>query len=227
MIITARREDRLQVLHDEIQSNGGEIHFVAGDITDADLHKRVLDTAQREFGGLDLLVNNAGTTAIGMFSENEPQWLRHIMEVNFFAPVELTRLALPMLRDGVRPIVVNVTSVLAHRAVPRKTEYCASKFALHGFSDALRAELSQEGIDLLMVSPSTTKTEIFDVAPGDKSELRWLAKGGSTPEKVARKAAHAIRRGKHEIILTVGGKMLVWIDRLCPPLANRLLARFG
>ena len=89
--------------------------------------------------------------------------LRRVMEVNFFAPVELIRSAIPLLREGKRPLIVNISSVFGHRAVPRKSEYCASKFALHGFSDALRAELAREGIDVLLVSPSTTQSEFFDM----------------------------------------------------------------
>jgi short-subunit dehydrogenase len=108
------------------------------------------------------LVNNAGIGAIGPFAEASPERLRKIMEVNFFAPAELIRSALPLLEAGKRPLIVNVSSVLGHRGIPKKSEYCASKFALHGFSDALRCELAPRGIDVLLVSPSTTATEFFD-----------------------------------------------------------------
>jgi short-subunit dehydrogenase len=92
------------------------------------------------------------------------------MEVNFFAPAEFIREALPLLQHGKQPIVMNVSSVLGHRAVPEKSEYCASKFALHGLSDALRAEFVKRGIDVLLVSPSTTASEFFDVADGAASQ---------------------------------------------------------
>jgi short-subunit dehydrogenase len=149
------------------------------------------------------------------------------MEVNFFAPAELTRIALPLLRAGDRPMIVNVGSVLGHRAVPKKSEYSAAKFALHGLSDALRAEFVQEGIDVLLLSPSTTNTEFFDNVLEKKGQLPWLALGGMSPRSVARKAVKAMRRGRQEIILTPGGKALVWADRLCPPIVNRLVARLG
>ena len=116
-----------------------------------------MEAVQQETGGLDLLVNNAGVGALGEFAEADPQRLRTVMEVNFFAPAELIRAAMPLLRAGEQPMIVNIGSVLGHRAVPLKSEYCASKFALHGFSDAVRAELADQGIDLLMVSPSTTQ----------------------------------------------------------------------
>ena len=84
------------------------------------------------------------------------------MEVNFFALVEMTRLALPLLKQGVNPIVVNVSSILGHRGVPHSSEYSASKFAVQGFSESIRAEFARLGIDVLVVSPGTTETEFFD-----------------------------------------------------------------
>jgi len=119
---------------------------------------------------------------------------------------------------------VNVSSVLGHRAVPDKSEYCASKFALHGFSDSLRAELVPRGIDVLLISPSTTSSEFFDSALGTSNQNHYRF-GAMSAESVARRAASAIAAGRHEIILSAGGKLLVWLDRLCPPLADWLVSR--
>lgn len=226
-VITARREDRLRELVGEVEKLGGEAHIVVGDIVDAALRQQLLDAAEEHLGGLDLLVNNAGVGAIGPFAQADEARLRRVMEVNFFAPVELIRHALPILARGERPMIVNVASVLGHRAVPKKSEYSASKFALHGFSDSLRAELAPSGIDVLIVSPSTTATEFFDNVLEKQADLPWLKLGAMKSRTVARKAVSAIRRGKHEIILTPGGVGLVWADRLFPPIINRLVARFG
>jgi short-subunit dehydrogenase len=227
LIVTARREDRLKQLVDEIAAGGGEAHYIAGDVTDASIRAACLDAAATHLGGLDVLVNNAGVGALGPFMEAEPERLRQIMEVNFFAAAEFTRAAYPMLREGNRPIIVNVSSVLGHRAAGRTSEYCASKFALHGLSDALRAELAPEGIDVLLVSPSTTDTEFFESVLERKGKPASVGDSKMSSLRVARKTVRAIRRGKHEIILSAGGKALVWLDRLCPPLANWVVARFG
>jgi len=130
------------------------------------------------------------------------------------------------LKGGNRPIIVNIGSVLGHRAMPEKSEYCASKFALHGLSDAVRAELAPLGIDVLVVSPSTTTSEFFDVAAGQSTKLQGRF-GAMPAETVARHAVAAIAAGRHEVILSLSGKLLVWLDRLCPPLADWLVARWS
>lgn len=227
LIVTARREDRLQQLLDELSSLGADAHAVVGDIIDEPTRKALVGAAEDNFGGLDALVNNAGIGALGPFMDAAEDRLRRVMEVNFFAPLELIRSSVRLLREGTRPIIVNVSSVLGHRAVPKKSEYCASKFAMHGFSDSLRCELAAVGIDVLIVSPSTTSSDFFDNVIDNKGDPPNLASRAMSPAAVARKTVRAIRSGKHEIILTSGGKILVWLDRLCPPLMNRLLTKFG
>ncbi len=225
IIVTARREERLSALVEELSAPDRKAIAVAGDITDRRLRERLIQTAVDELGGLDILINNAGIGAVGPFADADEDRLRKIMEVNFFAPLELTRLALPVLAEGNSPIVVNVSSVLGHFAVPGKSEYCASKFALHGFTDALREELAG-GIDVLLVSPSTTDSEFFDqviAKPGAESVTVSSVK--MTPEKVAQKTVSAIVRGRREVILSTGGKLLVWADRLFPSLVSWHLSR--
>jgi short-subunit dehydrogenase len=166
VVAMGRREERLQSLAAEV-AEADRYCYVAGDVTRQEDRLEAIEMANREFGGLDALVNNAGIGALGRFQDADEARLRSVMEVNFFAAAEFTREALPHLVRGNRPIVVNIGSVLGHRAVPAKSEYCASKFALHGLSDALRAELAPQGIDVLLVSPSTTESEFFEVAAGN------------------------------------------------------------
>ena len=223
VLAVARRAERLSELAAELGSE--RFAFLTGDVTDAQCRQAAIDRCRELFGGLDVLVNNAGIGAIRPFASGSEEEGRRIFEVNYFAAVELTRLALPLLKQGNSPLIVNVSSVLGHRAVPGKSEYCASKFALHGFSDALRAELAAERIDVLLVSPSTTSSEFFQQATGDPSTSEGKSLAMSA-DAVARKIVRAMESGRHEIILSASGKLLVWIDRLCPPLANWLVRRF-
>jgi short-subunit dehydrogenase len=227
VIALARRRQRLEELACLAEQRGQSILTIVGDVTKAEDREISLEFAQSQLGGLDCLVNNAGSGALGNFAGASPERLRQMMEINFFAPAEFMREALPLLRRSERAIIVNIGSVLGHRAVPGKSEYCASKFAMHGLSDSLRAELAEDRIDVLLISPSTTASEFFTVASGDRDRRPKLGGKAMRPEPVARRIAGAMQTGKHEIILTAGGNFLVWLDRLCPPLADYLVARFG
>lgn len=231
VIANARREDRLRDLRDQLSRESPDsprLELVAGDITDPSVRQRLIDhTLQLGAGRLDLLVNNAGIGGIGPFESASPERLRRIMEVNFFAPAELTRAAIPLLRQGRSPVICNISSVLGHRAVPNKSEYCASKFALHGWSDSLRAELYPSNIQVTLVSPSTTASEFFDAVIETEATAKSPSLGNWTPARVARAALSAILARKSEVILSLGGKALVYADRISPPLMNFAVAERG
>jgi short-subunit dehydrogenase len=226
LVVVARREERLGQLADEIVAAGGRIETLAGDVTDAAVRQKAVDTAVSAFGGLDILVNNAGVGAMGLFEDSSPERLRRVMEVNFFALVEMTRLALPVLKQGTRPIVVNVSSILGHRGVPHSSEYSASKFAVEGFSESIRAELAGRGIDVLVVSPGTTETEFFQSVLERTTDAAWPEHTPVSAAYVARKIVRAIRTGRHEIIPYNLGRILCWLNRLSPGLVDRLMARY-
>jgi len=227
VVCLARREDRLQSLAKEIVSLGGSIVCVAGDVTDAVARARCMEAAQSHFGGLDILVNNAGVGAIGPFETADPQRVRRIMEVNFFALVEMTRSALPLLKQGRRPMIVNISSILGRRGVPYNSEYAASKFAVHGFSESIRAEFVTAGIDVLVVGPGTTDTEFFDQVIESKGGPKWPEHKATTAEAVAQATVRAIRRGSHEITPYLWGKVLVLLNRFSPWLVDKLMERYA
>jgi short-subunit dehydrogenase len=204
----------------------GQVELVAGDIADVQVRAAAISAAANRWQGLDLVINNAGIGALGRFAESSPERLRQIMEVNVFAAAELIRQALPLLKQGRTPIVVNVGSILGHRGIPRSSEYCASKFALRGLSESLRAEFVPLGIDLLLVSPGTTRTEFFDHALARES-VPWENQAGVSPEFVARQTVRAIAAGRHEIIPNRRGQALVWLNRFFPRFVDRILARYG
>ena len=226
VVAVARREERLRALAEDLASARGCVATIAGDVTDPEVRRLACDTAQSRFGGLDILVNNAGIGAMGLFEDADPQRLRSIMEVNFFALVEMTRLALPLLRQGAKPILVNVSSILGRRAVPYNSEYSASKFAVHGFSESLRAELARHGIDVLVVSPGTTETEFFDSVIERTGEPGWPEHRAISAAEVARKTLLAMQRGRHEIVPYLWGKVLLGLNRLSPSLVDRLMTRY-
>jgi short-subunit dehydrogenase len=227
IVLVARREERLREVADEIVKAGGKAEIVGGDVTSPKIRQAAIDTAQSAFGGLDILVNNAGVGAIGHFAEADPERMRRVMEINFFAPVEFTRAALPLLKDGREPIVVNVGSILGHRATPQYTEYCASKFALRGFTESLRAEFRQLGIAVLLVSPGPTQTEFWDNLLEQKGKVPWTREYAMTSTRVARKVVRAIRRGRNwDYLPGLRAKLFVMSNRLFPGIVDRVMRRY-
>ena len=225
LLLTARRENRLQTLVDRLKAKGSEAHFVAGDICDGCVRQELVDYCKSKFGRLDVLVNNAGIGSIGYFANGDEQRMRQIMEVNFFAPVELTRKSLPLMEAAVKPIVVNIGSVLGHWAAPQKSEYCASKFALHGFTDALNCEMRPKGVDVLLVSPSTTQTEFFDhLLEKEKGAVENPLQMSAA--SVAKRTARAIEFGRREVIFSVGGRAMIYLDRVVPWMMTSIMSKF-
>lgn len=226
LVIVARREEPLANTAEQIRALGASVELVAADITEPSGRQQAMDTAIAAYGGLDLLVNNAGIGAFGLFEDAAEDRLRRIMEVNFFALVEMTRLALPVLRRGVKPMVVNISSLLGLRAAPRSPEYCASKFAVQGFSEAVRVEWMRHGIDVLVVCPGTTQTDFTANAMTASQKPHWSEHPGVSAEEVARKTVRAIRAGKRQIAPFPWAGFYFLANRLAPGLMDRILARY-
>jgi short-subunit dehydrogenase len=227
LVLLARREERLAEVAQQITALNRRAVLVAGDVTDPAVRRHALDVAQDQLGGLDILINNAGVAAHGRFVDADPGRLRPIMEVNFFAPVELIRGAIPLLRDGGQPIIVNIGSILGERGSPHKSEYSASKFALHGFSEAVRPELSRLGIDVLVVAAGPTETEHFDVLLEGTAELPWGNPPRQPAEDAARAIVRAIERNRAEIVTGWRARLLLAANRLVPGVLDRIMRRYG
>jgi short-subunit dehydrogenase len=225
VLAAARSADLLRELTAEAKAAGGIVEPVRADITSAEDRQGMVEAALRHFGGLDVLVNNAGIGATGHFAECSPERLRAIMEVNFFALAETTRVFIPVLREGNRPAIVNISSVAGKRAIPARSEYSASKFAVQGLSEALRAEMVRFGIDVLVVCPGLTDTNFSKNMLEQKARLQLDHLRGMTAEQVAALTVRAIERGSDEVTLSFQGRLIVLVNRFFPRLANRIAAR--
>jgi short-subunit dehydrogenase len=225
VLAAARSEPLLRELAEEARAAGGTLETVVADVTIPEDRQRMVDAAVSHFGGLDVLVNNAGVGATGHFAECGPERLRRIMEVNFFGLTETTRACLPLLRRGNRPAIVNISSIAGKRAIPARSEYSASKFAVQGFSEALRAELAKDGIDVLVVCPGLTQTNFSQNMLEQKARMPMDHMRGMTAEQVAAATLRAIERGRNEVRLTFQGRVMVLVSRFFPRLADRFAAR--
>ena len=225
VLAAARSATLLEELSREPRPAVGALETVQADVTSADDRRRMVEAAVQHFGGLDVLVNNAGIGATGHFAEASAERLRDIMEVNFFGLTETTRVCLPLLRQGVTPAIMNISSIVAKRGVPGRSEYSASKFAVQGFSEALRAELDKDGIDVLVVCPGLTQTNFSQNMLERKSRVQLDHLRGMTSETVADEVLKSLERGRHDINLTLQGRLLVFVSRFFPRLADRIARR--
>lgn len=223
VIAVGRRQNRLDSIADRL---GERFIPLAADLSVPTSVDSIAELVSVRFDGkLDLLVNNAGVGAIGPFAEADAERLRTLFEVDFFSAVELSRRLMPMLTRAAPSTLCNIGSVLGHCAVPDKAEYCAAKFAIHGWSDAIRAEWRRHGITVTLVSPSTTRSEFFDSLVGTQSDTKSRSIGSWSTDQVGDAVITAIERRRREMILSWGGKLLVYADRFVPDVVSRILSR--
>ncbi len=225
VILAARNLDRLKALENTIRGNGGDALAVHCDVTEPADRQRLVETVVRQWGGLDGLVNNAGVSAWGHFQTSTEALNRKVFEVNFFAPVELTRLCIPELTKGRQPFVLNVTSMCARRGMPAWSEYSASKFALIGMCEALRGELVRFGTDLITIVPGLTKSELNQHLLRSDGKAKIPFETGMEPSYVAARIVEAIRSNRREVVLGGEAKRLIFFNRFAPKLTNWLIAR--
>jgi len=216
VIATARSLDLLKEVAESAKAGGGTLIPIQADITKPDDRRRMVETAEREFGGLDILINNAGIGATGHFADAGAEVLRSIMETNFFAMAETTRVFLPLLKKGTKPAIVNISSIVGKRALPARGLYSSSKFAMEGWSQAIRAELAKDGVDVLVINPGLTRTNFSKNMLEQKAKVQMDHLRGMTSEEVAEATLRAIEKGKNNLNLTFRGKLLLLVARFCP-----------
>jgi len=223
--LASRNAAAIQELAQRLEQLGGDVIAVPTDITKPEDRHRLVQTVIDRFGGLDLLINNAGVGSWGHFATSTPEIMQQVMEVNFFAPVELTRVAMPYLMKGNQPAVVNVTSMCGRKGMPAWPEYSASKFALVGMSEAWRGEFARFDVDVITIVPGMTDSGFRNnwLRSDGKAELRF--EEGMTPADVANGILEAIRRNRREVVLGREARRLLRFNRFFPRLTNWLIAR--
>lgn len=228
LTLLARRKDRLQKLAEKIkqQFNNQKVTLIDGDVTDPEVQHRAIQTTVEQLGGLDILINNAGVGATALVEATTQETVRKMFEVNFFSLFELTQQALPHLKQGSEPMVVNLSSIVGLRGVPHYGAYGAAKFAVSGLSESMRAEFSRYGIDVLLVCPGTTQTEFFDVLYQSTSAPILPNHRPASSEYVACRIVRAMKQGKRKIIPYFPAVILDKLNRFCPRLVDAVMARY-
>jgi short-subunit dehydrogenase len=222
VLAAARNLDLLNQLAEEIRKDGHTLEVVRADVATPEGRDAMVRAANEKFGGLDVLINNAGIGATGHFADSSPEVLRQIMDTNFFGTVETTRAFLPLLKQGKTPAVLNVSSILARRAIPGRSLYCASKFAVEGWTQAVRAEFARFDIDVITVNPGLTQTNFSQNMLERNAKLSLDHMRGMTSEQVADATLDALAARKKTVNLTLQGKALLFAARFMPGLVDRI-----
>jgi short-subunit dehydrogenase len=225
LVLAARSADRLQALARSLDRPAADVLVVPTDITREEERQNLLEQAVARFGGLDVLINNAGVASWAHFADSTENILREIMEVNFFAPAELIRGAIPILVKGEQPAVVNVASMCGRRAMPAWPEYSASKYALCGLTEALRGELARFDIDILLIVPGLTRSDLPRHFLRSAGRAKIEFDKGMPPDLVAAQIVRSLCKNKTETVIGRDARWILRVNRFLPRLVDFLLAR--
>ncbi len=216
-------------LADARGKTGGNSLALGCDVTAPAECQSAIDAVSDRWGGVDVLVNNAGITQLGLFRDTRIEVIRSVMEVNFFGAVNCTKAALPSLLERKGQIVV-ISSVAGFAPLASRSGYAASKHALHGFFDSLRAEHTRDGLRILLVCPSFVDTAIGEHALG--GDGRRAPQGARTgvgaaadPKDVAEAVVRAAQADRRLLLVPRQARLSFLVSRLAPRLYQRLMIR--
>ncbi len=223
----ARNQDKLYDL--QLRYSTSPLHCVVADVSNYNDCKMFIDSTIKQFGGIDILINNAGISMRSLLKDAELDVFRKLMDINYFGTVYCTKLALDSIvaRKGT---IVGVSSIAGYRGLPGRSGYSASKFAMNGWMEAIRTELLDDDVNVMWVCPGFTRSNIRNAALNANAEAQ-----GESPlkesslmsaEECARHILKAIEKRKRTLVLTFKGKQTVLINKLFPSWADRLTRNF-
>lgn len=219
-----RNADKLHTLAQQYPNS--QLHTFNADVSNYDDCKKFIDAAIQTFGGIDILINNAGISMRALLKDADVEVVKKVMSVNFDGTVHCTKLALDSIIER-KGIIVGVSSIAGYRGLPGRTGYSASKFAVNGFLEALRVELFDTGVHVMWVCPGFTASNIRNAAlvkdgshqgqtPLDEQSLMTAAECAALTIK-------AIEKRKRTLIYTIADKRTVWLNKLFPALMDKLV----
>ena len=218
LALVGRDIAKLETLANEIAAKGGNARTIVADFEIPGTANLVASQANQLLGGIDILINNAAILDFMLFEDQSPERIAQMIQTNVTAPIQLAHAVLPQFKAANQGHYVMVGSILGSLGFPYYTTYCASKFAVHGFSQALRRELVDTNIEVTYIAPRTINTPM-----NDASTLAMLAKTGGNmdePEKVAAIVVNALEREKQEVFIGQPESFFAWLNGVLPKVVN-------
>lgn len=219
LLLVGRQAERLEQL---VGRCHGRAEGVCADITERAGRETVVQAARR-LGGINLLINAAGVNHFSLLDQHDEDAIAALVQLNVTATLQLTHRLLPMLRQQERAMVVNIGSTFGSIGYPGFAAYCASKFALRGFSEALRRELADTRVKVLYIAPRATRTSMNEqsvVAMNDELKVAM-----DEPAWVAAAVVAAIGREREELYLGWPEKLFVRLNSLLPRVVDQALRK--
>ena len=230
--LLARDVDELGRAHDELVQAGGEVAVVPCDLLDRRQIEEAVRTVLQHYGTIDVLINNAGVIAAGPLEHMTREDFERAMQLHLWAPFTLMWELIPHMRRRGGGRIVNITSIGGKIAVPHLAPYCASKYALVGLSDSVRAELARDRIFVTTVAPGMMRTGSHVNAQfkgQHAAEFAWFATANAMPlisikaERAAAQILDACRRGRPELTLTLAARAAIIGNALFPSLTGHAM----
>lgn len=224
LVLTARRADVLETVRAKCASP--DRHFVLPlDMLQPESFAAAMESVHSRFGRIDVLIHCAGISQRGTAVNTELKVDRYLIELNYLGPVALTKQVLPsMIARGAGQIVA-ISSLLGKFAMPKRAAYSASKHALHGFFDALRAEVESQGVSVTMICPGFVRTNAsFNALEGNgtpHNKLDAEIAHGLPPEECAKRIVRAIERRRREVYICRTEIFGLYLSRFAPGLFSR------
>ncbi len=222
-----RNHDKLYLLQAEYPS--AHLHTMVADVSNENDCRRFMETTIKVFGGIDILINNAGLSMRALLKETTVEVIKKVMDINFYGTVYCTKFALDSI-IAQKGTIVGVSSIAGYRGLPGRSGYSASKFAVQGWLEAIKTELMADGVHVMWVCPGFTTSNIRNAAlnkdgtshgetPMDESKMM-------SAEECAAHILTAIEKKKRTLVLTFTGKRTVFMQKFFPKLADKLAYKF-
>lgn len=222
-----RNQDKLYRLQSQFPSY--PLHAIIADVSLENDCRHFIESTLKVFGGIDILINNAGVSMRGLLKDTSVDVIERVMQINFFGTVYCTKFALNSIIER-KGTIVGVSSIAGYRGLPGRSGYSASKFALQGWLEAVRTELLDDGVNVMWVCPGFTASNIRNAALNEKGQAQGespLDEGSlMTAEECADEILKAIRKHKRTLVLTFNGKRTVFLNKFFPSLADKLVKNF-
>ena len=225
IVMGARSGEKLAAIAAEIKNAGGAAAYTTADVTKEEDCKKLIDCAVNAFGGIDILICNAGLSMRALFDDCDLSVLHRLMDVNFWGTVNCCKYALPYLQKS-RGSIVGISSVAGLHGLPARTGYSASKYAMTGFLETLRIENLKKGLHVMVACPGFTASNVrFSALTADGTSQGETPRNEDkmmTAEQVARIVMRGIKRRKRLCLMEYEGRLTHFIKKFSPALLDRL-----